>query len=147
MQGLALRIGLFVVIGIGALIARPFLMGNIGDLKVGECFDLPAATETIEDVQHHPCTDAHDGEVFFVGKLSTADGVPYPDDDALASMVQPVCTPVFDAYTGLLAETDPVWTYGAFVPLEADWANGERDLMCYANRMDDKPTTASIKKS
>ena len=147
MQSFALRIGFFVVIGIGALVARPFLMGNVGDLKVGECFDLPAATETIEDVQHHPCTDAHDAEVFFVGTLATGPSTPYPDDDALGSMVQPVCTPAFDAYTGLSAETDPTWTYGAFVPLEPDWANGDRDLMCYANRMDDKPTSASIKKS
>ena len=147
MQTIALRIGFFVLIGIGAFIARPYLMGNVGELKVGDCFDVPSVTETIEDVQHHPCTDAHEAEVFFVGKLSTADGVPYPDDDALASMVQPVCTPVFDAYTGLSVATDPVWTYGAVVPLEAGWAAGERDLMCYANRMDDKPTSASIKKS
>jgi putative regulator of septum formation len=146
-QGLAIRVGIFVLIGIGALILRPFMAGSAGDLKVGECFDVPTAAESIEDVQHHPCTDSHTGEVFFVGEFPIAAQGAYPGDEALAPMVDTLCTPAFAAYTGLLIDTDPVWTYGAGVPIAKDWADGKRRLMCYAHRMDDQPTTASIKKS
>ena len=146
-QGLAIRVGIFVLIGFGALVLRPFLMGSAGDLKVGECFDVPTAAETIEEVQHHPCTDTHTGEVFFVGTFPIAEKGPYPGDAVVAPMVDTLCSPAFAAYTGLVAATDPVWTYGAGVPLEADWAEGKRRLMCYAHRMDDGPTTTSIKKS
>ena len=148
MQSIALRIGIFVLIGVGALVARPFLMGAAGDLKVGECFDLPAtASETIEDVQHHPCSDAHDGEVFFVGSLPIAEGGAYPSDAALGPLVDSLCMPAFAAYTGLAADTDPLWTFGAGVPVSADWAEGNRRLMCYATRVDGTRTSGSIKTS
>ena len=148
MQSIALRIGIFVLIGIGALVARPFLTGAAGDLKVGECFDMPTtASETIEDVQHHPCSDAHDGEVFFVGELPIAKGKPYPGDEALGPLVDSLCLPAFTAYTGLSAVTDPLWTFGAGVPVIEDWDEGSRRLMCYAGRMDGARTSGSIKKS
>ena len=41
--------------------------GNAGDLAVGDCFDAPTLEgQTVSDVQHHPCTEAHTGEVFAV---------------------------------------------------------------------------------
>jgi Septum formation len=147
MQTIAIRIGIFVLIGIGALIARPFMTGAAGDLKVGECFDVSPTATTIEDVQHHPCTTAHVGEVFFVGVLPGATGAKYPTDEALQAAVGTLCGPAFAAYTGLSLATDPVWTYGYGVPLSKDWTEGKRRVMCYATRMDDKPTSASIKKS
>jgi hypothetical protein len=146
-QTIAIRIGLFIVVGIGALVARPFLTGGASDLKVGECFDVPTSATTVEDVQHHPCTEAHVGEVFFVGTLPVADKAPYPNDTAFGVAVAGVCDRAFDAYTGLTFVTDRTWTYGYFVPLSKDWATGDRSLSCYAARIDERPTNASIKKS
>jgi hypothetical protein len=143
---IALRVGLLAAVGVGALVARPFLTGGAADLKLGECFDAPVAAETVEDVQHHPCTDAHTGEVVFVGNLPAAEGAPYPDDAALDQQIGTLCIPAFNTYTGLDFETDPTWTLGYFVPLEEDWNNGDRSVSCYATRLDDAPTTGSIKK-
>ena len=53
MRNIAMRLGLLGVIGVGALVARPFLSGNVGDLKVGDCFDEPTIGQTVDDVQHH----------------------------------------------------------------------------------------------
>jgi hypothetical protein len=145
-QNIAIRIGLFVLVGIGALVARPFVTGGASDLKVGECFDVPTSAQTVEDVQHHPCTQAHIGEVFFVGKLAVADKAPYPNDTALGTAVALVCDRAFDAYTGLTFVTDRTWTYGYFVPLSKDWATGDRSLICYAARVDEQPTSTSIKR-
>jgi hypothetical protein len=146
-RNIAIRVGLFAAIGVGALVFRPFLSGGAGDLKVGECFDVPTTATTVEDVQHHPCTEAHVGEVFFVGKLAAADKAPYPNDATLEAMVGAQCVPAFDKYTGLKFETDRTWTYGYFVPLSKDWATGDRGVICYAARMDEKPSTTSLKKS
>lgn len=146
MRTIALRLGLLAAIGIGAVIAQPFLSGNVAELKVGDCFDVPAVTETVEDVQHHPCTDAHGGEVFFVGEHAAADDAPYPSEDALATEIQAACDPAFQAYTGMPA-TDPTWSYGYFYPLAEGWADGDRGYICYASRVDETTTNTSIKKS
>ena len=51
------------------------------DLRVGDCFDLkdPDAEE-ISDVTAHPCTEAHEYEVFYVGTM--AEGA-YPGEDGI----------------------------------------------------------------
>jgi hypothetical protein len=146
-RNIAIRIGLFALIGVGALIARPFLTGGAGDLKVGECFDVPAIGQTVEEVQHHPCTDAHSAEVVFVGKFTAAEGVAYPALDVLDEDVASLCVPAFDTYTGLAFQTDPDWTMGYFYPLSEDWDKGDRDLVCYATRIDEAVTSSSIKQS
>lgn len=145
MKTMAMRIGIIALIGVGGLVARPFLAGGAADLKIGECFDPPAVGETVDDVQHHPCTDAHGGEVFFVGDVAAADDAPYPTDIAFETQVQGLCTPAFDAYTGLDFVTDPVWTYGYLSPTAESWADGDRGIICYAARLDGATTTTSIK--
>ena len=146
MRNIAIRVGLFLVVGAGALIARPFLTGNVGELKVGECFDTPDLSQTIEDIQHHPCSDTHGGEVILVGKHVAAKGAPYPNDAVLTGEIEAACTPAFTAYTGLNASTDPNWSFGYFYPIAKGWADGDRGFICYATRVDDTTTTGSIKK-
>ena len=148
MKTIALRVGLIAAVGVGAIVLQPFLSGNVGALKVGECFDVPTATETVEDVQHHPCTDTHGGEVFFVGTHAAAKDAPYPADTALTGEIEAACTPAFNAYTGLDALTDPTWTFGYFYPLKKGWDDDDdRGFICYATRVDEAPTNASIKKA
>src|SRR5262245_56412524 len=67
-RGNLIVIGIFIALGVGGFIFRDFLSANATDLKVGDCFDEPANMESVEDVQHHPCTDEHTAEVFFTGK-------------------------------------------------------------------------------
>ncbi len=145
MRNIAMRLGLLGVIGVGALVARPFLSGNVGDLNVGDCFDEPTIGQTVEDVQHHPCTDAHTGEVVFLHDLPDAKDVVYPSDTEFATRIDALCVPAFDAYTGLDFQSDPTWTMGYFTPTSEGWAGGDRGVTCYAARIDSKPTTTSIK--
>jgi hypothetical protein len=146
-RNIAIRIGFFVLIGVGALVLRPFLAGGAGDLKIGECFDEPAVGQTVEEVQHHPCTEAHSGEVFFVGQLTAAKDAPFPAIAVLEVDVATLCVPAFNTYTGLTLATDTTWTLGYIYPLSEDWADGDRDLICYAARYDETPTNTSIKKT
>jgi len=66
-------IGIIAIIAIGGYIFRDRLSSDAGGLKVGECFDDPAGATRITDVQHHPCTEAHNAEVVFLGELPDGD--------------------------------------------------------------------------
>jgi hypothetical protein len=146
MRGLGIRLGIIGAIVVGALILRPFLTGNAGDLNVGDCFDEPTATaETVEDVQHHPCTDLHTAEVVFIGSLAAST---YPNQDDLDQWVLANCLPAYNAYTGTDLMTNTAgrdMTY--FWPTSDGWTKGDRKVICYAVQSDGSQTKGSLKKS
>ena len=71
-----------VIVLVVAFVFRDRLSGNAGDLAVGDCFDAPTLDgQTVSDVQHHPCTEPHTGEVFAVVTNPAADAA-YPEQPA-----------------------------------------------------------------
>jgi hypothetical protein len=145
-RGLIIRIGIIAVIAVGALIFRDRLSGNATDLKVGDCFDRPSsANQTVKDVQHHPCTEAHTAEVVFVGTNPSAKGTPPLSDSQWVDYLSSSCLPAYDAYTGTDLLKSDVMDLGAITPLDEDWNKGVRDVTCYAYRLDGATMTASIK--
>ena len=73
------------MIVIGGLVLRDRLSGSASDLKIGDCFDVPATETDIKDVQHHPCTEAHTGEVFAVVTHPAPKGTPPLTQDRSAT--------------------------------------------------------------
>jgi hypothetical protein len=145
-KGLGIRLLIIAVIAGGAFVLRDRLSGSAGDLQVGDCFDVPTtAAQEVDDVQHHPCTEAHTGEVVFVADY--AGGSTYPTDAEWESYVGAQCVAAFNAYTGLDFNTDVVFTMGYFTPTAEGWNSGDREVSCYATRIDGSPLSASIKKS
>jgi hypothetical protein len=71
-SGWGIRLVVVGAIVVGGFLFRDRISGNAGDLQVGDCFDDPGTSE-ISDVQHHPCTEAHTGEVIFIGNMSGTD--------------------------------------------------------------------------
>ncbi len=75
---------LIVLVVIVAVIAgayflfRDQLSGDVFQLRVGDCIDLPTTDEAVSQVQHQPCTTAHDAEVFMNMTDPTANGQPFP---------------------------------------------------------------------
>jgi hypothetical protein len=114
------------------------------DLRVGDCFDIkdPDAEE-ISDVTAHPCTEAHEYEVFHVGVL--ADGV-YPGDDTLTEYVIGNCAPAFDAYVGR-AYTDSQLDFSWLYPSGDSWGDGDRSVQCAAYDPRNSRLTISLKGS
>lgn len=147
MQSILLRVGIIAAIVIGAIILRPFLSGNAGNLQVGDCFDEPAGVEdTVDDVQHRPCTDPHGAEVVFVGDY-TPDSATYPTDEQFLAFFQTTCTAAFNTYTGLDFATDPTYDMSAYTPTTAGWSDdNDRKVICFAIRLDGAQMTSSIKK-
>jgi hypothetical protein len=145
MRSMALRLGLLAAIGIGGVALAPYLMGDVADLKVGDCFDPPTEEVEVAEVQRHPCTDAHTGEVIYVGTYPGADDAPFPGDQAFLDHIRTVCVPAFEAYTGLDYESDPTWDFGFFTPTAAGWAQGDRGISCHASRIDGATTSGSLR--
>ena len=143
-SNIGIRIAIVVVIGVGAFVFRDRLSGAAADLGVGECFDQPAANlERIEDVQHHPCVESHDAEVFHVfDHPAAADGA-YPSDEAWAEIVFPRCDGPFSAYTGQSATVAGELTYSMYTPTEDGWSEGDREVICFLYRTDGTAMTTS----
>ena len=146
MQGWVIRIAIIAVIVIGGLIFRDRLSGSAGDLKVGDCFDVPTENVDVKDVQHHPCNEGHTGEVFALKTHPAAKGVAPLTEDALIDFLASSCGPDWVTYVGQDAVSAEVLDVGAFYPRDEDWNDGERSITCYTYRVDGQPMTTSVKK-
>ena len=147
MRGWIFRIGIIAVIGIGALIFRDRLSSNAGELKVGDCFDVPPGAGDISDVQHHPCTESHTGEVFTIVTHSAAKGTPVLSESQLIDYLGTSCAPAFVSYIGAEAVSVGALDFGVFYPSDKDWLDGDRDMTCYAYRLDEAALSTSVKKA
>ena len=112
------------------------------DLRVGDCFDLkdPDAEE-VSDVTAHPCTEAHEYEVFYVGNLA---GGEYPTDDAMEAFLIDQCVPAFGAYLGKVY-ADSVHDFSWLTPTPEGWRAGDRSVQCFGFDPRNARLTVSIK--
>ncbi|HYN68639.1 MAG TPA: septum formation family protein [Candidatus Eisenbacteria bacterium] len=118
---------------------------SAGDLKVGDCFDIPTQT-TIKTVDHHPCTESHTAEVILVADY-TGEGSTYPISLRLNSFVEEHCQPAFTTYVGREIDSLPDLSIGYFYPSRDGWENGDRTITCYVARSDEGQMVESVKGS
>jgi hypothetical protein len=145
-QGWIVRIAIIAVIVVGGLIFRDRLSGSAGDLKVGDCFDVPTANVDVKDVQHHPCTESHTGEVFALVTHPAAKGKAPLTQAQLIDYLAGACGPAWISYVGQEAVSSQVLDVGAFYPRDKDWTDGDRGVTCYTYRVDGAAMTSSVKK-
>lgn len=142
---IAIWIGIIAIVGIVGFVFRDRLSSEAGDLKVGDCFDDPTNVTEVEDVQHHPCNEAHTSEVVFVGDMTASET--YPTDAAFEEFVGTTCLPAWETYTGRDYESDTELDIGYYYPLEEGWNQGDHQVICYAARVDGATMTESVKAS
>ena len=146
MRGLLLRVGIIAVIVAAGFVFRQWLSGNASDLNVGDCFDQPSAVNTVvQDVQHHPCTDPHLAEVFYVRDYDVASAT-YPTEDAFQSFVLDRCIGAFQSYTGRAYQDAQELDIQPFWPTEEGWGKGDKEVTCFAVRVDGGQLTGTVKK-
>lgn len=146
--GLLRRYGILliiVVVVVGFILFRDRLPGTAADLQVSECFDQPAESAEISDVQRQPCNEAHDAEVFLVVDHPAASGEIYPISLTLNDFLDEQCKPAFNSYTGLDYDSEPDLAYGALVPSRTSWNDGDRAVSCYIVRTDNAKMTGSLR--
>jgi hypothetical protein len=143
--GIGIRIAVVGVIVVGGFLFRDYLTGGADDLRVGDCFEEPAAAQTIEDVQHKPCGDPHDNEVIHVAEYPASADTAEPSDDAYELFIYNTCGPVFASYTGLDLLTSETLSLAYYVPASDAWADGNRKVICYAYHLSGTKLTGSVK--
>ena len=146
-----LRIGIIVLlavlIGGGFYFFRDRLSGSAGDLNVGDCIDQPTGDSEITDVQHQPCNEPHDGEVFAVINHTAASGATYPLTSEFQDLVQDEYIPALEAYTARTAAE--VYAAGLDIsflyPSSSSWSDGDREVSCFIVRSDESKMTGSVR--
>ena len=134
---------LLPVLLVGGFVFRSYLPGAASDLQVGDCFDEPAQTAEIQEVQRRPCQDSHDAEVFSVLNHPAGQGDPYPISLTLERFIDEQCLPAFGSYTGTAFESQNELTVGWFYPTFESWGSGDREVTCYLVRPDGQQLTGS----
>lgn len=129
----------------GLLAACNMLPGAAVDLKVGDCFDIPAETSSINEVQHRPCNEPHDAEVIAVLTHPAGPEEPYPVISGFGDYVREHCLPAFNSYTGRDFASDPELDVGYLHPTLLGWGEGDRGFSCHAMRVDGAKLTASVR--
>ena len=126
---------------------RDQLTGNVAELRVGDCFDEPANAGVIgaevEDIQHRPCNEPHDAEVFMVFDYT---GATYPTSEERQTFVTGRCLPEFQTYTGTSYEAAEALDVAWFYPTTEGWNDrNDREFSCYIVRVDGGKLNASVK--
>ena len=143
-------IALIVVVGVIAgayFLFRDQLSGDVGDLRVGDCFDEPANDTSISDVQHRPCNQAHDAEVFLLVTDPAANGASYPGADHFRQIARDQCLPASSTYIGVDVNSRTDLDVGYFYPTSSSWSNKDRGVTCYLYNIDSQKLTTSLKAS
>jgi len=145
--GIVRRFPIWTAIGVFSLVGfvfHDFLSGSVEDLKVGECFDVPAGVTTLKDVQHHPCTSRHDAEMIYIGSISGSTAT-YAGDAAFEAFAKANCVPAFNSYLGRDFDTDEIYDMTFLYPTTDGWTNGDRVINCFVVRIDGHQMTATVR--
>jgi hypothetical protein len=137
-----------VVLIVGALaLFRDRISGDVNSLVVGDCIDRPASTDSVSDVQHQPCAEPHDGEVFAVINYPSTSST-YPGDSAFDTFTNEQCNPAVESYTGrTIDEIDSAGlSYGYFYPTTDSWTNSnDRGVTCFIHKKDYSKMVGSVR--
>jgi hypothetical protein len=118
----------------------------VGDLCVGDCFDMPESAEEsgeIDEVRLIPCGDPHDTEVFALVELPTPVGEPYPDEDQLATEGEDLCKASFESYVGVPYVNSSLWM-SVIYPGPSEWRKGDRAAACLLLEEDARKMDESV---
>jgi len=140
-----LLVVIVVVVAAVAFVFRDRITGSAASLQIGDCFDRPTVLTEIKDVQHHPCAEAHTGEVFAVVTDPDPAGAPVPSEDTISKYFATACLPILTSYIGEDALTQKTLDFGAFFPNDDGWNSGDRSITCYLYRVDDAAMTVTMK--
>lgn len=94
-------------------------------------------------VEEFDCNQPHNGEVFYIHKLTDASR---PSEDDMEKKATDACLAAFSPYVGADYEDSSlsiVWMY----PTIQTWATGDREIVCIATTDDDSTLNRSIKGS
>lgn len=132
-------------ITVALLLGCTLLPGAVTDLAVGDCFDKPQTEGDVSEIQHQPCDQPHDAEVFLVLQHPADASTAYPVVSGFDDYIGETCVPAFSAYTGRDFQTDTEFDLGYFHPTLTGWGDGDREFTCYVSRADGAKLNAPVR--
>lgn len=117
------------------------------EMAVGDCIDWPDPDEELIDkVAGVPCDQPHDAEIYAMPWLSVGANE-YPGIEELFEPAAQACYEAFEDYVGVPYDLDVDHYFDFFSPSEEGWADGDREIVCLAYRIDEAKMTASVRAS
>ncbi len=108
----------------------------------GECID-PFVNAWAGDFTVVDCAAPHAAQLVYRGTLPGDAAAPYPGEAELAAQMPILCQAAGVFEPTLVAGIGDLQVQGAY-PLEAQWAEGQRNYFCFANRAGGEPLTGPI---
>jgi Septum formation len=107
---------------------------SVVDLEVGDCFSVER--DELTSVLVVACDATHEYEVFAVLEHDAGPDAPYPGEPELVEHADAACQPSFEAFVGRDYQTS-TWYITSLPPSESTWADGDREIVCTLNQLDD----------
>lgn len=116
------------------------------DLRIGDCFNLPAGTENdieIDEVEAVPCTDTHENEVYVVTNYAGSGS--YPGEQAIWDFADQFCLTAFETFVGMPYQ-DSLLDFGYFYPSREGWEDeDDRGVTCVVYDFNGAMLTGSMR--
>ena len=100
------------------------------DLQVGQCFNDPDDTTSVNSVLVLDCATPHDNEIFHMVDYPAGSGDPFPGEDAIDAFAEGECSAAFQPYVGSDYSTSAYYV-SYYQPSEGTWDNGDREIVCF----------------
>ena len=117
----------------GAIVGAGEVLG--GELKVGDCFDLPEGEFT--GVNAVPCSDPHELELVAVVSHPGGGDAPYPSNEEFTQAAAPTCVNAFENYVGTPLDQSEIGMT-TITPTPDGWKGGDRQIQCVVGLPDVK---------
>ena len=109
----------------------------------GECIE-PFTGPWEEEFTVVDCAAPHAAQLVYRGVLPGDAAAPFPGEAELASQMNLLCTATGVIDLAAVAGMEDLQVQASYPVTEAQWAEGERNYYCFANRAGGEPLTASI---
>lgn len=102
---------------------------SVFDIKVGDCYQEPDATEFVTELRLVDCDEPHDNEIYAFGQYPADDNDEFPTDEELDDFSNEFCTEAFEEYVGI-PYADSLYFITYLQPTEESWEDGDREVVC-----------------
>ena len=110
---------------------------SVSSLSVGECLNVSNLGTEVAEAPTVKCSTEHEAEVIAVFDLDL--DLPKYDEQAITKAVDERCMNEFSKYVGL-DYLNSTLDLGYFIPIEARWSAGDRQVICYVGLAEGKIT-------
>ncbi len=102
---------------------------SVFDIKVGDCYQDPEASDFVTELTVVDCDAPHDNEIYAFGLYPADDNADFPSEAELDEFSDEFCTESFEEYVGI-PYADSIYYITYLQPTEESWGDGDREVVC-----------------